>query len=618
MIKAVAVIGLGLEHHRLAVAARDGVRPRMPLDLDRAALHEGLFGLRRHGIAVFLEHRAHGALRLVGIELEVVGIGTQEQVRLGVVPALEGELLARLGRQLDGERGGLALHAIALAMHHVLARHGLRGLDHHIDPAGTCEAGLDRAVGDGLKGIGAFTRHERLSRIRASVAQVPAVEDIPFRRRGLGRHALALGNLEHHARGLSPLERDGTALERIGLRTHDMGVLAIHNGNDPCVAVDAVLADLLAVRDRDALGIRLAPFHKPVALLGIVGTRLGRNGEREDIAVLRTHLAVHHRYAVAEHLGAVEGLDIHQDGPVGFAEPRDQMAINLGLEDIGSLAGDLDAVLEPAHKRVVGAFTRRDHGLFAALETLLHRARGAAGGKIGLHAIDLGNRRDINIFLEHRRHLDHLGRRLGDGHGLDRRGRDLHTVLFPAHEVIPRVGERLECGDRVLIVEAAARHDAAHLGLRGGDDLDPMVAVRLIGIMRLLMVVDDLLDLGEDLLSDGSHLLDAVSGTDLHYGLRRDGVDDFAQPVCRGQNSRGGNRGDQRGLKCGKRLVRILLDPKMSGVAHIALEHKGVGGAVIAGKDDIAERIRRVVKHVARRRYRHDRHTRADTVESRG
>ena len=76
MVKAVAVVGLGLEHHRVAVSAGNRRCTRVPLNLHRTALHEGLLCLRRHGIDVFLEDRAYGTFRLLGIKLEVAGVGT--------------------------------------------------------------------------------------------------------------------------------------------------------------------------------------------------------------------------------------------------------------------------------------------------------------------------------------------------------------------------------------------------------------------------------------------------------------------------------------------------------------------------------------------------------------
>ena len=76
MVKAVAVVGLRLEHHRIAVSAGNRRCTRMPLDLNRTALHKGLLGLCRHGVRVFLEHHTHGTFHILGIELEVAGVGT--------------------------------------------------------------------------------------------------------------------------------------------------------------------------------------------------------------------------------------------------------------------------------------------------------------------------------------------------------------------------------------------------------------------------------------------------------------------------------------------------------------------------------------------------------------
>ena len=54
----------------------------------------------------------------------------------------------------------------------------------------------------------------------------------------------------------------------------------------------------------------------------------------------------------------------------------------------------------------------------------------------------------------------------------------------------------------------------------------------------------------------------------------------------------------------------------MRGVLHIPLEHKRVGRTIVAGKDNVAEGIGRVVKHIARHWHRHDRYARPDTVQT--
>ena len=54
----------------------------------------------------------------------------------------------------------------------------------------------------------------------------------------------------------------------------------------------------------------------------------------------------------------------------------------------------------------------------------------------------------------------------------------------------------------------------------------------------------------------------------------------------------------------------------MRGVLHISLEHKRVGRTVVAGKDDVAEGIGRIVKHIAGRRDRHDRNARPDAIQA--
>ena len=54
----------------------------------------------------------------------------------------------------------------------------------------------------------------------------------------------------------------------------------------------------------------------------------------------------------------------------------------------------------------------------------------------------------------------------------------------------------------------------------------------------------------------------------------------------------------------------------MRGVLHIPLEHKRVGRAIVAGKDNVAAGIGRIVKHITGRRDRHDRNARPDAVET--
>ena len=419
MVKAVAIVGLCLEHHRVAVAAGDRRCPGVSLDLHRAALHKGLLGLCRHGIRVFLKHRTHGAFRVLGIELKVAGVGAQKQVRFGVVPTLKGKLFARLGRELNAQRGRLALNAVALAMHQVFARHGRGRFNDHVHLAGTRKLRLDHAVGNGLKGIRALARHQRRRSIRAAVAQIPTVKDVTLGWRGLRSHALALGNLEDHAGGLSAFERNGAALERVGLRAHGMRIPAVHHGLNPRVTVHAVFANFLLVGNRDALGIGFAPFHKPIRLLRIVGAHLGPQRERQDVPILRANLAIHDRHAIAQDLGAVGGIGIHQDGLIRLAEACNQMAVDLGLEVIRTLGRNLDAVLEPSHKGIVGTLARGDHGPVATRNALRHGACGAAGRKIGLNAIGFGDRRNVHILLKDGRHLYNLGRQVRDGHRLN-------------------------------------------------------------------------------------------------------------------------------------------------------------------------------------------------------
>ena len=132
------------------------------------------------------------------------------------------------------------------------------------------------------------------------------------------------------------------------------------------------------------------------------------------------------------------------------------------------------------------------------------------------------------------------------------------------------------------------------------------------------MVVDNVLDFLEHLGAHGGHILNVVSHTDLDHRVGRDGIDDLAQAIHGGENGRGGNRGDERGLQCRERLVRIGRLAEMRGVLHIPLEHKRVGRTIVAGKDDVAESIGRIVKHIAGRRDRHDRNTRPDAIQAGG
>ena len=324
-----------------------------------------------------------------------------------------------------------------------------------------------------------------------------------------------------------------------------MRIPAVHYSLDPGIPVNAVFANFLLVGNCDALRIGFAPLHKPIRLLRIVGAHLGPHRKRENVPILRANLAIHNRHAIAQHLGAVEGIGIHQDGLIRLAEACNQTAVDLGLEDIRTLGRNLDAVLEPSHKGIVGTLARGDHSLIATRNTLLYRACGAACRKIGLNAIGFGNRRNLDFFLENGRHFYDLGRQVRDRHRLERRCRDLDTVLFPAYEAIAGIGDSLERGDRPLIVDTASGNDAAHLGLRGGNYFDLMVAMRL----GLLVIVDDVLNLLEHLRADGGNILDIVGHTDLDYRIGRDGIDDLAQAIHGSENGRSRNRGDERGLQ---------------------------------------------------------------------
>ena len=97
-------------------------------------------------------------------------------------------------------------------------------------------------------------------------------------------------------------------------------------------------------------------------------------------------------------------------------------------------------------------------------------------------------------------------------------------------------------------MKTTAGNDTAYLGLRGGNNLDLVVAVGPIGIMRFLVVVNDVLDLLEHLGAHGGDILNVVGHADLDHRVGRDGVDDLAQAVYGCENCRGGNRGDERGL----------------------------------------------------------------------
>ena len=454
-------------------------------------------------------------------------------------------MFARLGRELNAQRGRLALHAIALAVHHIFARHGRGRLNYNIHLAGTRKLRLDHAVGNGLKGIGALARNQRRGGIRAAVVQVPTVKDITLRWRGLRSHALAFGNLEDHASSLVALQCNGAALERVGLGTHGMRISAVHYGLNSGIAVNAVFANFLLVGNRDTLRIGFSPLYKTVRFLRIVGAHLGPHRKRENVAILRANLAVHDRYAIAQNLGAVEGIGIHQDGLIRLAEARNQMAVDLGLEDIRALGRNLDAVLKPSHKGIVGTLARSDHSLIATGDALLYRACGAARRKIGLNAIGFGNCRDLDFFLKDGRHFYDLGRQVRDRHRLERRCRDLDAVLFPTYEAIAGIGDSLERGDRPLIVDTASGNDAARLGLRGGNYFNLMVAMRL----GLLVVVDDVLNLLEHLGAHSGNILDVVGHTDLNHCIGRNGVDDLAQAIHGSENGRSRNRGDERSLK---------------------------------------------------------------------
>ena len=94
-------------------------------------------------------------------------------------------------------------------------------------------------------------------------------------------------------------------------------------------------------------------------------------------------------------------------------------------------------------------------------------------------------------------------------------------------------------------MDTAAGNDAAHLGLRGGNNLNLMVAMRL----GLLVAVDDVLNLLEHLGAHSGNILNVVGHTDLNHRVGRDGVDNLAQAIHGGENGRSRNRGDERGLQ---------------------------------------------------------------------
>ena len=199
-----------------------------------------------------------------------------------------------------------------------------------------------------------------------------------------------------------------------------MRIPAVHYSLDPGIPVNAVFANFLLVGNRDALRIGFAPLHKPIRFFRIVGAHLGPHRKRENVPILRANLAIHDRHAIAQHLGAIEGIGIHQDCLIRLAEACNQMAVDLGLEDIRTLGRDLDAALKPSHKGIVGTLARGDHSLIATRNALLYGACGAACRKIGLNAIGFGNRRNLNFFLENGRHFYDLGRQVRDRHRLER------------------------------------------------------------------------------------------------------------------------------------------------------------------------------------------------------
>ena len=114
-----------------------------------------------------------------------------------------------------------------------------------------------------------------------------------------------------------------------------MRIFAIHHRGEGGVAVDAVLAYLLAVDDNAPGSIGFTPFDELVAFLGIAARpHVRAHREREDVAVFRANHAALDGYAVAQHLARIGRLHIHDDGFIGFAEFRDQMAIGFSREPV--------------------------------------------------------------------------------------------------------------------------------------------------------------------------------------------------------------------------------------------------------------------------------------------
>ena len=149
--------------------------------------------------------------------------------------------------------------------------------------------------------------------------------------------------------------------------------------------------------------------------------------------------------------------------------------------------------------------------------------------------------------------------------------------------------------------------------MSGGHDLDRMVAVGLVRVVVVLVMIEDVLDLGEDVLADLGQLLDGLGAGDVDHGLRDDGVHDLAQAVHGGDDPHRAQHREQRDLKRFERLVVVFRHTEMRHQLGVAGQQERVRAIRRCG-NCVAQRVGGVIEHVARLGHRVHRHLLADAV----
>ena len=167
-------------------------------------------------------------------------------------------------------------------------------------------------------------------------------------------------------------------------------------------------------------------------------------------------------------------------------------------------------------------------------------------------------------------------------------------------------------------MHAAAEYAAARLRVGSSDDFNLMVAMRLVGIVgvvRLFMIVEDVLDFTEGLFADRRKLLDAFGGSYFSDGRHHDGVDQLAEAIHRAEHARKRERRDERGLQRLERFVAIIGCAEMRNKLHVARHKERVRPVAFHGHF-VAVRIGDAVDHIAHSGNRHHSGARSYAVQA--